>query len=212
MTGAELLGPAVHRELRRLVLDGELEPGAPLSVPALSGRLGVSRSPVREAVQQLIAEGLAVATPHAGARIAVLDDRRIRDVLAVRSVLDGLAAAAAATRLTEADLGVLTESLFVQETNLRAAADPVRDTAADLEFHAFIRDRCENPVLIAELVRLEAQTHLYRGDLWRSPTNRRSALREHRRIVEALESGHPTAAREAAEAHVCGLITRVGRG
>ncbi|WP_019932680.1 GntR family transcriptional regulator [Nocardia sp. BMG111209] len=212
MTGPELLGPAVHRQLRRLVLDGELEPGAPLSVPALSVRLGVSRSPVREAVQQLIAEGLAVTSPNAGARIAVLDDRRIRDVLAVRSALDGLAAAAAATRLTEAELGLLAGLLSAQEANLRAAADPDRDTAADLEFHAFIRDRCENPVLAGELARLEAQAHLYRGELWQSPINRRSALREHRRIVEALESGRPAAARAAAEAHVCGLITRLDRG
>ncbi|MGW4356242.1 GntR family transcriptional regulator [Nocardia sp. NPDC004582] len=207
----ELLGPTVHRQLRQLVLSGELEPGAPLSVLALSARLGVSRSPVREAVQQLISEGLAVTVPHAGARVAVVDDARIRDVLAVRAVLDGLAAACAATRLTEADLGTLTDLLATQERHLRDNTDPARDTALDLEFHTRIRDRAGNPTLAAELARLEAQAHLYRGDLWTHPRNRSAALREHRRILDALESGHPGDARAAAESHVCGLITRLDR-
>ncbi|WP_067566920.1 GntR family transcriptional regulator [Nocardia acidivorans] len=208
---SELLGPSVHRQLRQLVLSGELAPGAPLSVLALSARLGVSRSPVREAVQQLIYEGLAVNVPHAGARVAVVDDDQIRDVLAVRSVLDGLAAAGAATRVTEFDLGKLTAMLSAQDDNLRDNADPARDTVLDLEFHTFIRERSGNRTLADELSRLEAQAHLYRGDLWTHPRNRRTALREHRRILEALESGHPGDARAAAEAHVCGLITRMDR-
>ncbi|MGV9410128.1 GntR family transcriptional regulator [Nocardia sp. NPDC003693] len=208
---SELLGPSVHRQLRGLVLSGELAPGAPLSVLALSARLGVSRSPVREAVQQLIYEGLAVNVPHAGARVASMDDTQIRDVLAVRTVLDGLAAATAATRLTEADLSKLTALLATQEDHLREPADPARDSELDLEFHTFIRERSGNRTLADELARLDAQAHLYRGDLWRHPRNRSIALREHRRILDALESGHAPDARAAAEAHVCGLITRMGR-
>ncbi|WP_067699973.1 GntR family transcriptional regulator [Nocardia jejuensis] len=208
---SELLGPSVHRQLRELVLSGELPSGTPLSVLALSARLGVSRSPVREAVQQLIYEGLAVNVPHAGARVAVVDDDRIREVLAVRAVLDGLAAASAATRVTESDLGKLSAMLNTQEENLRDNVDPARDTDLDLEFHTFIRDRSGNRTLADELARLEAQAHLYRGDLWRHPRNRRTAVREHRRILETLESGHPGDARAAAEAHVCGLITRMDR-
>ncbi|RDI51898.1 GntR family transcriptional regulator [Nocardia mexicana] len=210
-TAGALLGESVHRQLRQLVLSGELEPGTPLSVPGLSNRLGVSRSPVREAVQQLIYEGLAVAVPHAGARVATIDDEQVCDVLAVRAVLDGLAAAAAATRVTAFDLAKLNAMLAAQEKNLRDNTDTARDTELDLEFHAFVRDRSGNRTLADELARLEAQAHLYRGDLWRSEANRRIALREHRRIVESLESGHPDDARTAAEAHVLGLITRLRR-
>ncbi|MFI6868146.1 GntR family transcriptional regulator [Nocardia sp. NPDC050406] len=210
-TSAALLGPSVHRQLRQLVLSGELEPGAPLSVLALAARLGVSRSPVREAVQQLIYEGLAVTVPHAGARVAVVDDARIREVLAVRAVLDGLAAAEAATRLTEADLAKLTAMLAAQEENLRDGADSARDAELDLEFHTFIRDSSGNATLADELARLESQAHLYRGDLWTRERNRRIAVREHRRIVEALESGHAEDARAAAQAHVHGLLTRLDR-
>lgn len=210
-TTSALLGASVHRQVRQLVLSGELEPGTPLSVPALAARLGVSRSPMREAVQQLIYEGLAVNVPHAGARVAAIDDEEVRDVLAVRAVLDGLAAATAATTLTESDLEKLATILTEQEENLRCAADPARDTELDLEFHTFIRDCAGNRPLADELARLDAKTHLYRGDLWRSELNRHVALREHRRIVDALESGHAQDARVAAEAHVHGLITRLGR-
>ena len=210
-TTPALLGASVHRQVRQLVLSGELEPGTPLSVPALAARLGVSRSPVREAVQQLIYEGLAVNVPHSGARVAAIDDEQVRDVLAVRAVLDGLAAATAAATLTESGLAKLATILTAQEENLRCPADPTRDTELDLEFHAFIRDCAGNRQLADELARLEAKTHLYRGDLWCSELNRRVALREHRRIVDALESGHAQDARVAAEAHVHGLITRLGR-
>ncbi|MEU8896557.1 GntR family transcriptional regulator [Nocardia sp. NPDC048505] len=208
---AALLGPHVYGQVRQLVLSGELAAGHPLSVPALAARLGVSRSPVREAVQQLIYEGLAVNVPHAGARVATLDDAQIRDVLAVRAALDGLAAAQAATRLTDADLDELAELVAAQEHNLRGDADPGRDTQLDLAFHRLIRDRAGNRTLAEELARLEAQAHLHRGDLWRSTRNRHTALREHRRILRALEAGQPDAARAAAESHVQGLITRLGR-
>ncbi|MEV6277691.1 GntR family transcriptional regulator [Nocardia sp. NPDC051832] len=206
-----LLGEHVHRQVRQLVLSGELEPGQPLSVPALAARLGVSRSPVREAVQQLIYEGLAVNVPHAGARVAVLDDGQIRDVLAVRAVLDGLAAERAATRLTDADLDELADLVAAQEHNLHGAADTARDTQLDLAFHRLIRDAAASKPLTDELSRLEAQAHLYRGDLWHSARNRRTALHEHRGILQALESGLPASARAAAESHVHGLITRLGR-
>ncbi|MFC4125917.1 GntR family transcriptional regulator [Nocardia rhizosphaerae] len=206
-----LLGQSVHRQLRQLVLSGELAPGRPLSVPALATQLGVSRSPVREAVQQLIYEGLAVSAPHAGAKVAAVDADQIRDVLAVRAALDGLAAAAAATRLTESELDKLASIIAAQEANLDDTTDAARDAQLDLEFHTFIRDAAGNDCLADELARLEAKAHLYRGDLWCSARNRRVALREHRRIVEALESGHPESARAAAEAHVHGLLTRLGR-
>ncbi|UGT57931.1 GntR family transcriptional regulator [Nocardia asteroides] len=206
-----LLGRSVHRQIRQMVLAGELAPGRPLSVPALATQLGVSRSPVREAVQQLIYEGLAVSAPHAGAKVAAVDDAQIREVLAVRAVLDGLAAAAAATRLTDADLDKLASILTAQEANLDDATDAARDAQLDLEFHTFLRDAAGNSCLSEELARLEAKAHLYRGDLWCSARNRRVALREHRRIVEALESGHAESARAAAEAHVHGLLTRLDR-
>ncbi|MET9212011.1 MULTISPECIES: GntR family transcriptional regulator [unclassified Nocardia] len=206
-----LLGQSVHRQIRQMVLSGELAPGRSLSVPALATQLGVSRSPVREAVQQLIYEGLAVSAPHAGAKVAAVDAAQIRDVLAVRAALDGLAAAAAATRLTEADLDKLASIIAAQEANLDDATDAARDAQLDLEFHTFIREASGNSCVVDELARLEAKAHLYRGDLWCSARNRRVALREHRRIVEALESGHPESARAAAEAHVHGLLTRLGR-
>ncbi|GGK50066.1 GntR family transcriptional regulator [Nocardia camponoti] len=211
MSAAALLGESVYRQLRQLILSRELAPGQSLSVPALATRLGVSRSPVREAVQQLIYEGLAVSVPHAGAKVATVDAARVRDVFAVRAVLDGLAASAAATRVTEGDLDKLAMILAAQEANLDGGTDAARDAALDVEFHTFIREASGNVCVVDELSRLEVQAHLYRGDLWCSARNRRVALREHRRIVEALESGDSASARVAAEAHVHGLLTRLDR-
>ena len=83
-----LLMQSVLRRIRDEIFDGTLEPGASLSVPGLAARLDVSRSPVREAVQQLVMDGLAVYTPRVGAKVAVLDDEMLRHVFEVREVLD----------------------------------------------------------------------------------------------------------------------------
>ena len=90
-TERALLTESVHETLRELIFSGELAPGTPLSVPALASKLNVSRTPVREAVQQLIYEGIAVHTRNAGAKVDSLDAESLRAVFEVREVLDGLA-------------------------------------------------------------------------------------------------------------------------
>ena len=87
-----LLTQSVVRRLRDEIFAGQMAPGTPLSVPGLAARLEVSRSPVREAVQQLVVEGLAEYTPRVGAKVAALDEASLRHVFEVREVLDGLAA------------------------------------------------------------------------------------------------------------------------
>ncbi|WP_051049739.1 GntR family transcriptional regulator [Nocardiopsis ganjiahuensis] len=206
------LADSAREHLRGLVLSGELEPGTQLSVAALAARLGISRSPVREAVLGLIHDGLAESTPNAAAKVIRLDDDRMRDVLRVRAVLDGLAAEEAATRLDSAQVAELWEMVEDQGRDLAREPDTARDTASDVAFHSYIRECSGNATLIEELDRLEARAHLHRGSMWNLSANRRAAHREHTAIVEALESGNPNAARTAAEEHVRGVLVRMRRG
>jgi DNA-binding GntR family transcriptional regulator len=213
MTGPQgaLLTESVHRRLREEVLSGVLLPGAPLSVPALAARLEVSRSPVRESVQQLIHEGLAVHTPRAGARVATLDDEAMRAVLQVREVLDGLAAGQATARATLADVAGLREVLAEQERLLGSPADQRRDAELDLAFHTAVRSLAGNAPLSAALLRLDTQAHLHRSDMWAHDLDRRLALAEHRLVVERIEAGDVVGADAAARAHVAGLLVRLSR-
>ena len=207
-----LLTESVHDSLQELIFSGELQPGSPLSVPALAARLNVSRTPVREAVQQLIYEGLATHTRNAGARVTLLDEEAVRSVFEVREVLDGLAAQNATLAASRATVEQLRKMVQVQREMLDEAPDRFRDAKLDLEFHTLIRDTARNRPLSDALARLDGQSHLHRSDMWTAELNRRLAVGEHERIVAAIEAGDAEGARAAACAHVSGLYVRTRRG
>ncbi|KAA0118581.1 GntR family transcriptional regulator [Mycolicibacterium sp. P9-22] len=207
-----LLTESVHSALQELIFSGELQPGSPLSVPALAARLNVSRTPVREAVQQLIYEGLATHTRNAGARVTLLDEEAVKSVFDVREVLDGLAAQNATLNASRATVEQLRKMVQVQREMLDESADRFRDAKLDLEFHTLIRDTARNRPLSDALARLDGQAHLYRSDMWTAELNRRLAVGEHERIVAAIEAGDAEGARAAACAHVSGLYVRTRRG
>lgn len=206
-----LLTESVHDALQDMIFSGELAPGSPLSVPALASRLNVSRTPVREAVQQLIYEGLATHTRNAGARVTLLDDDAVKAVFEVREVLDGLAAHNATLIATRATVEQLRKMVQVQRELLDEAPDRNRDARADLQFHTLIRETARNRPLCDALARLDGQSHLYRSDMWTTELNRRLAVGEHDRIVAAIEAGDADGARAAACAHVAGLYVRTRR-
>jgi len=213
MTTADgaLLTESVHNSLQEMIFTGELAPGSPLSVPALAARLNVSRTPVREAVQQLIYEGLATHTRNAGARVTLLDDDAVKAVFDVREVLDGLAAHHATLVAGRATVEQLRKMVQVQKEMLDETPDRHRDAKLDLEFHTLIRDTARNRPLSDALARLDGQSHLYRSDMWTTELNRRLAVGEHERIVAAIEAGDADGARSAACAHVAGLYVRTRR-
>lgn len=206
-----LLTESVHDSLQEMIFSGELPPGSALSVPALAAQLNVSRTPVREAVQQLIYEGLATHTRNAGARVTLLDDEAVHAVFEVREVLDGLAAHNATLIATRATVEQLRKMVQVQRELLADAPDRHRDAKLDLQFHTLIRDTARNRPLSDALARLDGQSHLYRSDMWTTELNRRLAVGEHDRIVAAIEAGDAAGARSAACAHVAGLYVRTRR-
>ncbi|MFD1813190.1 GntR family transcriptional regulator [Rhodococcus gannanensis] len=210
-TERELLAESVHATLREQIFAGELLPGTALSVPALAAKLNVSRTPVREAVQQLINDGIAVYTRNAGAKVDVVDDETIREVFAVREVLDGLAGYQATLRATHQHVEDLVAMVDEQRALLDQPADQRRDARNDLDFHTAIRDVAANKPLREALFRLDAQAHLYRSDMWALEANRRIAVDEHERIVAAIRSGDADGARAACCAHVAGLAVRIRR-
>ncbi|MCM3895213.1 GntR family transcriptional regulator [Gordonia sputi] len=206
-----LLTQSVVRRLRDEIFAGQMAPGTPLSVPGLAARLEVSRSPVREAVQQLVVEGLAEYTPRVGAKVAALDEASLRHVFEVREVLDGLAARQAVERVTYAEIDDLWEQVRTQESLLAEAADHHRDSQLDLDFHTAVRSLSGNKPLCDALFKLDTQSHLYRSDMWQHDVNRRLAVAEHHRIVSALEAGDAAGAQTAAQAHAAGVLVRLLR-
>ncbi len=196
----ERLVDQVYEVLLGRILDREMLPGARLSVPALASELGTSRSPIREAVQRLVSEGLAAEKPNHGAVVAAPDLQMLADLYQVRAPLEGLAAALMTTRATAASMTRLKESLAAHR-----AAFAARDTAsiirADLDFHRSIADACDNPELVRALgpiyQRLTVGILAGRPEEWPA-----KAIKEHESIVKAIRSGDAHLAQAEAERHV----------
>lgn len=205
------LSETVLSRLRDEIITGGLPPGTALSVPALASRWGVSRSPVREAVQQLVSDGLAEYRPHAGARVAALDRGTLRQVFEVREMLDGMAARQAAPRATRADLSELSGMVARQEALLEEPADPRRDSTLDLDFHTRVRELSGNRPLCEALKKLDVQSYLYRSDAWHGEANRRHSVAEHRAIITALDAGDAYGAQRAAQSHAAAVLVRILR-
>ncbi len=204
----ELLADAAYNSLRGAILDGRLEPGSQLSVPDLARRMEISRSPVREAVQRLIADGLATAIPRKGAIVSEIEPSDLDDLFQVRALLEGLAAERAAERADAVALAGL-QDLLEQHEAVVSAGDVAAQVELDMQYHRAIRKLADNSELNTILDRIEVRSHLALNTLWERPASSRLSVDEHRAIFEAIAAADGSAARQAAEAHVRSVRRRV---
>lgn len=200
------LADQVYDVLRGRIMDRSLVPGDRLSIPLLAAELELSRSPVREAVQRLVVEGLAEEEFHRGARVAGVQAEDLAAVFAVRGALEGLAASLAAGRDRAMLVTVLRASISDHTAAIRAD-DEQAIIAADQAFHQALLEAADNRHLDRALGPLlgRAQVAMLSGDLSRWP---RKALAEHKAILAAIREGDADAAERAARDHVAAVLTR----
>lgn len=209
LEAGDRLAERTHEALRTAILANWLPPGTSLSVPELARQLGVSRSPVREAVQRLIYEGLATHAPNRGAEVSRVDIEDLRDLYVVRELLEGLAARLATERLDADSLTMLREILEEHERVLASDADISAHIELDTRFHRAVRELADNKHLSAVLEPIVGRSHSALHSLWRSSDAPRLALDEHRQIVEAMVTGDPALAETAARQHISRLRIRL---
>jgi DNA-binding GntR family transcriptional regulator len=203
---SESLASRVEHQLRKAILAGELGPGARLSVPDLARRLGVSRTPVRDAVAALERAGLAVSRPRLGALVSGGGREDLVHLYELRGVLDGLAARLAATRAEPAERTALRE-VMKRHTAAVKAHDLDVHIACDVEFHARVRDAAHNPRLTEDLGRLQDRILLVLRSTSTQPgAMGRGVLHDHNAILRAVLAQDPDAAERAARAHVDAVL------
>ena len=171
--------------IREAILDGRLEPGQRLKEEELARQLGISRTPVREALLMLQVEGQVVATPNRGAivRIHTADD--LNDLYVLRALLEGHATRRAGERITAAEVDVLRESCD-RFDHLRPVDDLRELVRENLFFHNTILEIAASARL-AEMVNQVIQLPLvYKSYIWYSPDQKQISSHYHRQIVNAL--------------------------
>ncbi len=195
------VGQSVYRALQDLLARHHFAPGEKLNVEALSRDLGVSRTPVWEALKKLEMEGVVRTRPRKGVYVAALDADKAREIYVVREAVEGLAARLAAHSITAAELRALERSLDAQEA-AAAAADVAAMSRADIEFHNLVVQAGRNETLTRILRSLYGQILILRLQTLNLKDRIRPSLLEHKRIFAALKSGDPDRAETAARQHI----------
>jgi DNA-binding GntR family transcriptional regulator len=192
-----------YTHVRALILSGDLAPGAVLPQAALAQTIGISTTPLREALRRLKQEGLVELDAHRDARVRALDATEARDLLELRGSLDPLAASLAAQRRTEADLVAVREALDGLEA-LSTRPSPGQ-LASHHRFHAAVHRASHNALLVEILDGLWVKTDRYRRhglEAGRTEEEREARATEHRLLFEAVRDGDPDAAADVMRRHV----------
>lgn len=192
-----------YERVREQILSGKLPPGSVLNQAALAVELGVSTTPLREALRRLAQQGLVELGAHRDARIAPLDADEARDLLELRQGLDPLAAGLAAQRRTADDLSAIRDGLRRLES---LPPDPsVAQLTGHRRFHAAVYRASHNRLLVESLDGLWDKTDRYRRyalAAGRSDAEVAARAEEHRLLVEAIADRDAEGATELMHRHV----------
>ena len=195
------LRDVVFNTLRRAILRGELVPGQRLMEIRLADQMGVSRTPVREAIRKLELEGLVVMVPRKGAEVAHISGKNLRDVLEVRRALEELAGELACERMTAEDFKKL-EQANHKFASVLDSDDITVLGQADEEFHGLIYQATDNDRLVQMVNHLREQMYRYRIEHLKNKSQRTVLLQEHQDIMRALAARDVEAVRRAIRAHI----------
>lgn len=191
----------VFESLREAIIQGRLKPGERLMEIQLADEMGVSRTPIREAIRKLELEGFVVMVPRKGAFVAGISVKDIVDVFEIRASLEALAAGLAAERITPDELEELERSLVViSEVSSKEDINAIVET--DTNFHELIYKASRNERLSQMIVHLKEQIQRFRTTSLSQPGRSKNALEEHRKIVEAISDRNAELAQSLAREHI----------
>ena len=179
------LRDVVFNTLRQAILRGELKPGERLMEIQLANKLGVSRTPVREAISKLELEGLVLMVPRKGAEVAEITEKSLKDVLEVRKALEELAVQLACEKITKEDIQEL-EKAGEDFKKVLKSRDITEIAEADVRFHDVIYMATDNQKLISLLNNFREQMYRYRVEYLKKEEVHTQLIAEHDAIVESV--------------------------
>ncbi|HEY3218484.1 MAG TPA: GntR family transcriptional regulator [Candidatus Limnocylindria bacterium] len=191
----------VFRQLRSMIIDGEVGPGTRLVELSLATQFGVSRTPVREALKRLVDGNLLLADPIRGLVVRTLEAAEVEEVYLVREVLDGLAARLAAERVRPDDLARLRVINDAMREGIRDGRTDVI-VNANIAFHDLIYEIAGNRTLTRHGMELRTFVRRFSSEAFASPPRVAAVLRDHERLLAALERADPEAAERASIEHL----------
>lgn len=195
------LRDVVFNTLRQAILTGDLKPGERLMEIHLADKLGVSRTPIREAIRKLELEGLVTMIPRRGAEVAQITEKSMMDVLEVRRAMDALCTELACVRISEEETEALGKACEAFEEAV-AGKDIKVIAKADVAFHDIIVQATGNLRLVQLINNLSEQMYRYRFEYLKDTSCHQGLIAEHRVIYESIVKKDKEAASQAAKLHI----------
>jgi DNA-binding GntR family transcriptional regulator len=189
----------VYESLRDAIWDGRIAVGERVREEEIARNLGVSRTPVREALQRLHQRGLLVFGAGRGLTVASLSQHQVLQLYAMREILEGSAARFAAEHATAPEIALLWR---LQKDLCKPDHGTMALVTLNRQLHQAIYEAAHNQYLIQTLSMLHDSLALLHSTTFRVPSRRLESDEEHRRIVEAIEQHNPERAEEAARQHI----------
>ena len=191
----------VFNTLRKAILRGELKPGERLMEIQLANKLGVSRTPIREAIRKLELEGLVLMIPRKGAEVAQITEKNMQDVLEVRKALEELSVQLACERITPEQV----EEMKMAAEDFRKvlkSGDVTKIAEADVKFHDIIFAATNNQRLITLLNNLREQMYRFRVEYLKQKECYPQLLEEHDKLIALISGGEVEEACELMGCHI----------
>lgn len=206
------LRDVVFNTLRQGILKGELKPGERLMEIHLANQLGVSRTPIREAIRMLELDGLVKMIPRKGAQVSNISKEDLRDVLEVRKALDTLAISLACERIDDALLLEIKKASEAFKASVKTG-DSTKIAEADVAFHEAIHVASGNKRLFVLINNMAERLYRYRLEYIKECSDRMELIKEHDEMVRCIELGDKEGAVKIIEQHIDnqerGIITQL---
>ena len=202
------LRDVVFNTLRQAILRGELKPGERLMEIQLANKLGVSRTPIREAIRKLELEGLVLMIPRKGAEVADITEKSLKDVLEVRRALEELSVKLTCDRITKEEIKELEQAAENFRKTMKSK-DITEIAEADVRFHDVIYTATKNQKLIQLLNNLHEQMYRYRIEYLKDEEVYPKLLKEHKEIIERINRGEKEDAARIVCEHIDNQVNAV---
>ncbi|MBR6744904.1 MAG: GntR family transcriptional regulator [Clostridia bacterium] len=199
--GSASLEARVYNEIREAILSEEFKKGEWLTEHMLTQKLGVSRTPVRSALQRLAEDGLVSMTPNRGAAVIGITREDLVDIYHIRMRLEGLASAMAAEKITDEQKRKLAETVELSEFYIQKQ-DTERIKELDTAFHRMIYEASGSRMIERILSDLHSNTKAYRRQSLCVPGRLSKTLEEHKEILNAILTGNAAEAEALTSAHI----------
>jgi len=208
LEGYDLLSKKVYKILKKEIIKGSFKPGDKVLENKIAEQMGISRTPVREAIRVLAAEGFVTLNPNQGIVVRSVSAENIREILQIHSVLEGLAARLFCEVINEENLKEL-ENYVNKMEKLANKKDTLAYSEVDLQFHELIVNNSRNKRLMQMRKNMSDQAQRYRISSLRIPRRFKESLKEHQNILEAFKTKDAKKADSISQKHIQNALKNI---